>query len=155
MAFPYKSNLRKIKMSNDWVKDIETMHIEKGFYPHMHEKVVKKNLVSDFALYRLNFIQEELNEGFESLENQEYGEFVDALIDICVVAITTLDLLDIDSNKAWNKVYEANMSKSLGMKEGRANPLNLPDMKKPENFVSPNHDDNIGFFNKDLFTRIE
>lgn len=132
-------------MSDNWVLDVEEMHSKMGFYSHMYEKVAKNNLIREFIEYRLNFIQEELNEGYQALKDKEPEEIVDALIDICVVAITTLDLLEVNPNKAWNEVMRANLQKELGIKEGRPNPLGLPDMKKPKDFIGPDHGNNIGY----------
>lgn len=126
----------------DWVKDIHDMH---AFYG-MHEKFAdfddeKKKL---FLKFRAEFIQEELNELKENIAIQNPEEIVDALIDICVVAIGTLDAFEIDSHKAWNEVLRANMQKQVGVKEGRPNPLNLPDLMKPDGWEPPSHEGNHG-----------
>ena len=127
---------------SDWVKDIHDMH---AFYS-MHEKFAdfdeeKKKL---FLKFRAEFIQEELNELKENIAIQNPEEIVDALIDICVVAIGTLDAFEIDAHKAWNEVLRANMQKQVGVKEGRPNPLNLPDLMKPDGWEPPSHEGNHG-----------
>jgi hypothetical protein len=127
---------------SDWVKDIHDMH---AFYG-MHEKFAdfddeKKKL---FLKFRADFIQEELNELKENIDIQNPEEIVDALIDICVVAIGTLDAFEVDSHKAWNEVLRANMQKQVGVKEGRPNPLNLPDLIKPNDWQPPSHEGNHG-----------
>lgn len=125
---------------NDWVKDIRGMHAHYG----MHEKFAefdeeKKKL---FLEFRANFLQEELDELKANMNNPE--EVVDALIDLCVVAIGTLDAFGIDSHKAWNEVLRANMAKQVGIKEGRPNPLNMPDLMKPTGWSAPSHEGNHG-----------
>jgi predicted HAD superfamily Cof-like phosphohydrolase len=127
-------------MSNDWVKDIHEMHAHYG----MHEKFAefdneKKKL---FLEFRTRFLQEELDELKENINNPE--EVVDALIDLCVVAIGTLDAYGIDSHKAWDEVLRANMNKRVGVKPGRSNPLGLPDLMKPEGWTAPSHEGNHG-----------
>ena len=82
--------------------------------------------------------------------NEDPEEIVDGLIDICVFAIGTLDVFGVDANEAWNRIYEANMAKSPGVKEGRPNPFGLPDLIKPEGWESPNHEGNHGSLS-DLF----
>jgi len=129
-------------MTTDWVKDIHDMHVHYGF----HEKVAdfddeKKQMLLEF---RLNFIFEELNEMGDAVEDKDAEEVVDALIDICVVAIGTLDLFGIDSEKAWDRVHAANMNKQLGVKESRPNPLGLPDLVKPADWQAPSHTGNHG-----------
>ena len=75
-------------------------------------------------------------------DNKE--EIVDALIDLCVVAIGTLDLFEVNPYNAWNEVFDANMNKNPGVKASRPNPLGLPDLIKPEGWVAPSHKNNIG-----------
>jgi predicted HAD superfamily Cof-like phosphohydrolase len=72
------------------------------------------------------------------------AQLVDALIDLCVVAIGTLNAFDVDSEKAWAAVYDANIVKKVGIKESRPNPLGLPDLIKPEGWTAPSHADNVG-----------
>lgn len=107
-----------------------------------------------FLEFRIKFLEEELNElkenaGFfitDADVRVSYNpeEIVDALIDLCVVAIGTLDAFDINANRAWNEVLKANMSKQVGIKASRPNPLGLPDLIKPEGWVGPNHSHNHG-----------
>lgn len=126
-------------MSKDWCKDIYDMHKHFGF----HEAVEKldQDKLNQYLKFRIDFLQEELNE----LKNAESGEdVVDALIDLCVVAIGTLDLYDVDAHKAWDEVHKANMSKRAGIKPNRPNPLGLPDLMKPEGWQAPSHENNHG-----------
>jgi predicted HAD superfamily Cof-like phosphohydrolase len=102
--------------------------------------------LTEFVKFRSLQIQEEVDEFKEALENSDAEEMVDALIDMCVFAIGTLDLLEVDSNEAWNKILEANMSKKVGIKEGRPNPLGLPDLMKPDGWKAPDHLGNHGRF---------
>jgi len=127
-------------MSTNWVADIYDMHshydLRKRFESFTEEE---KRL---FLEFRANFLQEELDELKANMNNPE--EVVDALIDLCVVAIGTLDTYGIDAHKAWDEVLYANMSKQVGIKEGRPNPLGLPDLMKPEGWQPPDHSGNHG-----------
>jgi predicted HAD superfamily Cof-like phosphohydrolase len=71
-------------------------------------------------------------------------EVVDGLIDLCVVAIGTLDALGVNAHVAWDAVLEANMNKEVGVKESRPNPLGLPDLIKPSGWEAPSHLENHG-----------
>ena len=71
-------------------------------------------------------------------------EVVDGLIDICVFAIGTLDVFEVDTNTAWNNILNANMAKETGVKPGRPNPWGLPDMMKPGGWQPPSHEGNHG-----------
>jgi predicted HAD superfamily Cof-like phosphohydrolase len=73
---------------------------------------------------------------------------VDALIDLCVVAIGTLNAFDVDAYEAWDRVHKANMGKEVGIKASRPNPLGLPDLIKPAGWVAPEHSDNVGLLDK-------
>lgn len=125
-------------MSTNWVEDIHNMHKHYG----VHEAIKKLDAdkLRQFLQFRVNFLEEELNELKDNMNNPE--EIVDALIDLCVVAIGTLDAFEIDSHKAWDEVLKANMNKQVGVKASRPNPLGLPDLIKPEGWQAPSHKEN-------------
>ena len=129
-------------MSADWVNDINRMQTKYGvreWIKHATPFELKKYLE-----FRLNFIKEEYDETCKALSEEDSEEIVDGLIDLCVVAIGTLDALGVNVHKAWNEVYEANMNKEVGVKESRPNPLGLPDLIKPEGWTAPSHENNHG-----------
>lgn len=130
-------------MSNDWVKDIAGMHLHYKVHPVI-EKLDGEKL-KEFLQFRIRFLEEELTE-LKNAENPE--DVVDALVDLCVVAIGTLDCFNVDSYEAWNEVLEANMKKQTGVKESRPNPLGLPDLIKPPGWVAPSHHGNYGLLTK-------
>jgi len=132
-------------MSKDWTQDIHEMHNHYGIHGAM--KKLSKSELKAFLQFRVNFLKEELTELQEATKTGipiDAEETVDALIDLCVVAIGTLDLFDVDGHKAWNEVLAANMLKMVGVKETRPNPYGLPDLIKPEGWQSPNHKGNHG-----------
>jgi hypothetical protein len=132
-------------MSNNWVKDIAEMHTKYGTNKAIRS--MDRAQLTSFLKFRVNFLQEELDELNEASKPGvpiDQAEVVDALIDLCVVAIGTLDAFDVDAYKAWDVVHEANMNKEVGIKESRPNPLGLPDLIKPEGWVAPDHNDNVG-----------
>jgi len=130
-------------MSKNWVKDIAQMH-EKYC---VNEKVNQfdNEKLMEFARFRIKFLEEEMNE-LKTAKTAE--DVVDALVDLCVVAIGTLDSFGVDANKAWNRVHNANMKKEVGVKESRPNPLGLPDLVKPKGWRAPSHKNNVGMFSK-------
>jgi len=131
-------------MSKDWVKDINDMHAKFG----VHESVEKMGAtkLTSYLSFRLNFLSEELNETGKAAGEADPEEIVDGLIDLCVVAIGTLDAFGVDAHKAWDEVLKANMSKEVGVKDSRPNPLGLPDLIKPDGWVGPSHESNTGKF---------
>ena len=130
-------------MSQNWVKDMNEMHAKFG----VHEAVSRMdaNKLAEFLQFRIKCLQEELDE-LKAAQNGD--DAVDALIDLSVFAIGTLDLFGIDAEMAWDRVYKANITKDVGIKEARPNPLGLPDLIKPEGWTAPTHKDNIGAFEK-------
>ena len=135
-------------MSINWPKDMEKMHQKYGVQEAV-DKLSKEQLKA-FLQFRINFLQEELDELKSATENGkpiDAEETVDALIDLCVVAIGTLDAFNVDSHKAWKEVLVANLNKKVGVKESRPNPYGLPDLVKPEGWKAPNHTGNHGKLN--------
>ena len=125
-------------MSKDWVQDIRDMHA----HYDMHDKfdLMTPEQLKKFLEFRIKFLQEELDELKANTDNPE--EIVDALIDLSVVAIGTLDAYMIDSHMAWDEVLYANMQKTPGIKPERPNPLGLPDLIKPDGWKAPSHEGN-------------
>ena len=131
-------------MSTNWVRDMNNMHAKYGVH-----RWVKNNpdKLKKYLEFRINFLQEELDETQRAaFIYEDPEEIVDGLIDLCVVAIGTLDAFGVDANAAWNEVLKANMAKEVGVKPERPNPLGLPDLMKPEGWKPPSHEDNTGLF---------
>ena len=126
-------------MSRDWCHDIAMMHEHYGVHPVVDKFDDEK--MRELLQFRIRFLEEELNE-LKTAENPQ--DVVDALVDLCVVAIGTMDVMSVDPYRAWDEVLKANMKKRVGIKESRPNPLGLPDLIKPAGWVGPDHDDNVG-----------
>jgi hypothetical protein len=132
-----------------WWQDNAQMHDKFGFYDTVDSEDFGPDKLRELLKFRLNFLQEELNEA----KNAESAEdIVDAMIDLCVVAIGTLDLYNVCCQEAWDKVHIANMAKERGIKPERPNPLGLPDLIKPEGWVAPNHEGNHGYLDRIDYT---
>ena len=133
-------------MSEDWVRDISGMHRYYGVNEKVNEFDAEK--LKQFLNFRMAFLDEELNETKKAVREKNAEEIVDGLIDLCVVAIGTLDSMGIDSYTAWNKVLRANLQKKVGVKPERPNPLGLPDLIKPDGWKAPSHAGNHGLLSK-------
>ena len=130
-------------MSRNWVADNMDMHHKFG----VQEAVAKldKEKLAKFLEFRANFLQEELDE-LKTAETAD--DVVDALIDLCVVAIGTLNAFEVNAYEAWDRVHHCNMMKEVGIKESRPNELGLPDLIKPTGWYPPTHSDNVGLIEK-------
>ena len=129
---------------SDWANDIYMMHNKFGVKEWFEANKDNKDLMDKYLRFRLSMCKEELDETLDAIDKNDPEEIVDGLIDLCVFAIGTLDVFGVDANKAWDEVYRANMAKEVGIKEGRPNPLGLPDLVKPEGWEGPKHEGNHG-----------
>ena len=127
-------------MSDNWVADINEMHAKFGVHKAVNK--MTSDTLKQYLEFRVKFLEEEMGELRANMDNPE--EIVDAIIDLCVVAIGTLDAFNVDSQRAWDEVHRANMAKVVGIKESRPNPLGLPDLIKPEGWKGPSHSGNHG-----------
>ena len=127
---------------SDIFEDMKGMHM-KYMVPVVVNRM-DKDMLDKFLAFRLECCQEELDETKRAILAEDAEEIVDGLIDLCVVAIGTLDAFGVDAHKAWNEVLVANMDKSVGVKESRPNPLGLPDLVKGEDWEPPSHKGNYG-----------
>ena len=134
-------------MSKNWFHDMKVMHQKFGVNKWMQaeqQSDVEFKRLNKFMQFRLAMMQEELDETKKAFEEKDAPEMVDGMIDLCVFAIGTLEVFGVDASEAWDEVYKANMSKEAGIKEGRPNPLGLPDLMKPDDWQGPVHEDNCG-----------
>lgn len=129
-------------MSRDWASDVHEMHAKYGF----HETAAKLSPTQrdELLVFRKKFLDEEMRELGDAIAAGDPEETVDALVDLVVVAIGTLDIFDVDAHRAWDAVHEANMSKERGVKASRPNPHGFPDLVKPPGWVAPSHVGNHG-----------
>ena len=146
--------------STFWPADIADMH--EKFSVNTVIRSLDKEKLKMFLKFRLDFLTEELKEAYEAagytanfsvtgdgaMQADKAEDIVDACIDLCVVAIGTLDAFDVDAYTAWNRVHEKNMQKEPGIKASRPNPLGLPDLIKPPIWQPPTHADNVGLLSK-------
>lgn len=130
-----------IQFETDIFQDMTDMHDKFKVHEWVGANPAK---LREFMEFRLRFLDEELNETKAAVASNDPEEIVDGLIDLIVIAAGTLDAFNVDGEKAWNEVLRANMSKEVGVKETRPNPLGLPDLIKPEGWTAPDHTGNHG-----------
>ena len=131
-------------MSTHWSKDISDMHQKFGVNKWFTKNKSNKELMKKYLMFRMLMLNEELHETMQAVNSENPEEIVDGLIDICVFAIGTLNVLEVDADKAWDAIHNANMAKEPGVKAGRPNPFGMPDLLKPEGWKGPDHSDNHG-----------
>jgi predicted HAD superfamily Cof-like phosphohydrolase len=120
------------------------MHNKFGVHEWFEKNKHDKDLMDKYLEFRLSMCKVELDETVAAYTANDSEEVVDGLIDLVVFALGTLDVFGVDAKAAWDKVYEANMAKSPGIKPGRPNKFGLPDLIKPEGWQAPSHEGNHG-----------
>jgi hypothetical protein len=124
-------------MSKDWVTDIAQMHDKFDFRKNL-------NFNGNFLEFRKKFLEEELEELNNSIISADPKSVVDAIIDLCVVAIGTLDLAYVDVHAAWDEVLKKNLEKEKGHNSTRAGSEGF-DLIKPDGWTPPDHTGNTGY----------
>ena len=130
------------KWKTNFPEDIRSMHDKFGVknWVKNAEHEQKRELMK----LRMRMLTEEYAETMNAYLEGDAEEVIDGLVDLIVIALGTLDITGVDGQAAWNSVYNANISKSVGRKPGRPNPLGLPDLIKPDGWVAPDHSDYHG-----------
>lgn len=126
---------------SDLIKDMEDLYMQYGL---MQENFGHKKLA-----HRINLLEEEFKETKHAFWQGDPEELVDGLIDIIVVAIGTLELADVNVEKAWEEVLKANQKKKRGTKSTRPGTGGF-DLVKPKRWKAPSHMDNHGVLDEIL-----
>lgn len=131
-------------MSKYIINDMAIFHNK--FKVRESVNTLSPEMLREFLEFRVRFLNEEMTELKKGLAENNWEEVVDALIDLTVVALGTLDAYSVDVEKAWNEVLVANMAKEPGIKASRPNKWGFPDMIKPDGWKGPDHSGNHGLF---------
>ena len=87
-------------MSTHWSKDISDMHQKFGVNKWFTKNKSNKEIMKKYLMFRMLMLNEELHETMQAVNSENPEEIVDGLIDICVFAIGTLNVLEVDADKA-------------------------------------------------------
>ena len=91
-------------------------------------------------MYRLEFIQEELDELYGAHQDRNLEEALDALVDIMYVVLGTAWLMNLPIMDAWDRVHHANMQKErvVTNTDPRSKRHHHLDIVKPDGWIPPN-----------------
>jgi predicted HAD superfamily Cof-like phosphohydrolase len=92
--------------------------------------------------FRLDFLQEELDELRKAHEEGNLDDAVDALIDLEVVLLGTGQFMGISKEayeEHWEEVHTANMAKERCTDASQSKRGTSLDIFKPKNWAAPNH----------------
>ena len=116
-------------------KDIEAFSIKFG----LPQPENSGFLEDEDMRYRINFIQEELDELNEAWNDGDLEGALDALVDIMYVTLGTAWLMNLPILDAWDRVHHANMQKVRveNSSDPRSKRNHHLDIVKPDNWVRP------------------
>lgn len=135
-AMGYSAPLR----APDLFKDVGDFH--RKFSLEAHPTDHRPELLPpDVLKFRLEFMQEELDEFRASHDQDDLAGCADALADLVYVALGTAHLMGIPFDDVWAEVQRANMTKvrATGADDPRTKRKHAMDVVKPAGFVPPDH----------------
>jgi predicted HAD superfamily Cof-like phosphohydrolase len=127
---------------NHWA-DVAAFHAKFGLPeatsdPGHHQLPKSSFDMAALIKFRLQFMQEELDEFLKGWEEGDYAQMADALIDLEYVVLGTSHMLGFPHPELWDDVQAANMRKERAATDGsnskRGSAL---DVIKPEGWVGP------------------
>jgi len=125
-------------MSNSHYQDVLDFHKKFGV-----PLAPKHTLLEGEALkFRLDFLQEELNELKKAHEEGNLDDAIDALIDLEVVLLGTGQFMGVSPEayeEHWDAVHIANMSKERCTDASQSKRGAALDIRKPEGWKKPEH----------------
>lgn len=89
--------------------------------------------------FRVNFLQEELDEFKQAYEEKDLAKMADALVDLVYVALGTAHMMHIPFYHCWFEVQRANMAKERANSSAdeRSKRKNSLDVVKPAGWKAP------------------
>mgnify|MGYP005992656151 CR=1 FL=1 len=114
---------------NNFLQDIAEFH--KKFNYHQSNNAVVSN--DELMRFRINFIQEELDELKDAVIRNNSADALDALVDLTYIILGTAWLYNLPFAAAWKAVHEANMKKV----RGKSDRSETYDCVKPNGWQAP------------------
>jgi predicted HAD superfamily Cof-like phosphohydrolase len=124
----------------NFVEDIRDFHRKFG----LEYKGKPRMLDLDLARFRIDFMQEELDEYVLATGAQDVVKQLDALVDLLYVVFGTAHMHGFNIEEAWRRVHEANMTKVKVLSKDDARSTrggSKYDVVKPTTWVAPNLED--------------
>jgi len=87
--------------------------------------------------FRVDFMQEELNEFMDAYDAKDDAKMFDALLDLAYVVKGTAHLLGYPWQAGWDRVQEANMKKERATSADMSKRRSELDVIKPEGWTPP------------------
>lgn len=120
-------------------EDVGEFHRKFGLPYVAHEGgTMPRDVPMGVSLFRINFMQEELNEFISAYEHADHAGMFDALIDLAYVVLGTAHVYGYPWQEGWEAVQAANMSKERAAADGSNSArLSSFDVVKPDGWTAP------------------
>jgi predicted HAD superfamily Cof-like phosphohydrolase len=120
---------------NFW--DVGVFHEKFGLRHGNGQDVGPVDIPDDLMQFRINFMQEELDEFVRASKTMDHAEMADALIDLVYVAMGTAHMFGYPWNRLWDDVQRANMTKERATAATASERGGQWDVVKPEGWRPP------------------
>ena len=117
-------------------KDITSFHEKFDLKPKPYHEQDNR-----YHNYRVNFMEEELDEYCQAYEQDDQAAMLDAIVDLVYVAVGTAYLYGWNFPEAWRRVHEANMQKIKVTSAADSKRGHSSDIKKPPGWKTPDLSD--------------
>lgn len=121
-----------MRRSKEYV-DLMLFHQKFGMPERQHPGLLEDDLMG----FRVDFLQEELNEIIEGYGELDLAKVADGLVDLVYVALGTAELMGLPWEELWDEVQRANMEKQRALKPEDSQRLSTYDVVKPEGWRPP------------------
>lgn len=120
-------------------EDVGEFHEKFGLYNTNHHDIGPQPWNPSLLEFRAKFLQEEVNEFLDGMEEGDHAQMFDALLDLVYVALGTAHFLGYPWQMGWNRVQAANMAKVRAQSDGSDSKRGSSfDVVKPEGWTPPN-----------------
>lgn len=128
-------------MSKNNFADVGDFHTKFGLHSVTARGPYQQPIDPALMDFRVKFMQEELDEFKEGLEEGDHAKMFDALIDLAYVVFGTAHLSGYPWQEGWDLVQAANMSKVRAQADGSDSKRGSSfDVVKPEGWTAPDID---------------
>lgn len=126
--------------------DVGDFHRKFGLPTSDHHEAGPRDVTPELLTYRMDFMQEELNEFTEAAtlidwdhgpSLEEHALMFDALVDLVYVALGTAHFLGYPWRDGWDEVQRANMAKERATSPEQSTRNSSFDVVKPDGWTPP------------------
>ena len=112
--------------------------LPRSHYDYKEDRMAEPRELTDEEYdFRVDLMQEELDEYVEATQSNDLPSMADGLIDLVYVAMGTAHLHQFDWDQLWTTVQRANMTKMRAISKDQSKRGSTFDVVKPEGWTPP------------------